>query len=281
MHSQLLEAAATATDGVTSLSDVVRSIKGIVQQLDSEQEAEGHHKDWCQDQQATTRTHIAEHSAIVDQLSAMHSNLVEVIREKTYALVQNQNSITEETEAFAALTQMREDGKHEFERNREETVDAITALNQAIDILAQFYSSQAKGGASFVQTDPNNGRQVVNMIARVRDEFSDAKKHLEDSEASATSAFETARTLHAQMDADLHAEHNTLSVELQTAQQAQSANTDDKNTQVASVGSARQYLSKLSGACGPLLHNFDRRRDLRSQEKGALRDAIKVLEDAS
>merc|ERR1719321_1317182 len=193
---------------ITSLRDVISSIEGIVQQLDHEQEAEGHHKDWCQEQKSTTNTHIAEHTAIVEQLTAVLANLVEVIREKKDALVQNQNSITEETEAFAALTRMREDAKQEFERNLEETTEAMTALNQAIDILAKFYASQSEGGASFAQTDPNSGKQVVNMVSEVRDEFADAKKHLEESEASAVSEFETARTLHTKMDSDLHAERN-------------------------------------------------------------------------
>jgi len=282
MHSQLLQAAATAADGVTSLNDVVSSLQGIVQQLEHEQDAEEKHKDWCEDQTHTTNSHISEHSSIVTQLTAVLANLDEVLAEKNDALVSNQQSIDAENQAFKDLEHLREEGKDEYTKNHEETVEAITALNQAIDILAKFYSSVAlvqQQNPAIAATDPQSGKQVVSMITEVRDEFEAARSHLEEVEAQDEKDFQAARTLHQSVGANLGQERNTLLVEKQTAEQGISTNTEDKGTEQEAVRNAQQYLSRVKSSCGPLIENFERRTQLRENEKSALEDAVKVLKE--
>merc|ERR1719235_3081842 len=107
-------------------------------------------------------------------------------------------------------------------------MDAIQALNEAIEILANFYAKRGKDmpalmqkmqkgvaaaqkhgkvGAflqkqfsSFLEPD---GAKTVSMMSDVRKEFEDAKKNLETEEAASVADFEKLKEKHKKTASDL------------------------------------------------------------------------------
>merc|ERR1719486_231896 len=104
VHSELLATAAMATGSGQALGPVIGQLQELVGRLDEQQRAEEEHKEWCEHELSETAKTKAHHEMLVEEFK----------------------SKIEETEAELA-----------------DYKDAIQALNQAIDILADFYRNDA------------------------------------------------------------------------------------------------------------------------------------------
>merc|ERR1719160_1158752 len=148
-HSAVLSAAAATSLGSDAIDGIINNLKTLIKRIDQEQKMEKEHKDWCEEETGLTNTKIADHSAVVDQMKAMISDLDAVIKEKETDLENKEDDIQEENDNFEAQTQIRTEAKGEFEEDLQDHMDAIQALNEAIEILANFY---AKKKAKLIQT---------------------------------------------------------------------------------------------------------------------------------
>merc|ERR1719335_959857 len=224
-----------------------------------------------------------DHSGIVSSLQGVIADLKEVIKEK----------------------EMREEGKESFEEDLQDHMDAIQALNEAIEILANFYAKRGKNMPGLIQEmqkgakvaqkhgkvgaflqkqftgflEPD-GAKTVGIMSDVRKEFESAKSHLEKEEATAVAEFEQVKNNHKRVDADLNSDRNTLTVEEQTAESSLESAEHDKESNEGEVAAADDYLQQLGKSCYPLIMHFDERTKLRKEEKTAIEDAIKVLRKA-
>jgi len=290
-HSAVLSAAAATSMGSDAIDGVIANLQELIKRIDEEQKTEKEHKDWCEEETGLTNAKVADHSGIVDEMKAMIADLGEVIKEKGISISSNEDDQYDEDDNFGTQTELRAEAKEEFEEDLQDHMDAIQALNEAIEILANFYAKRkAKEGKflqipkkkpSFLQRsmEPSGGK-VVDMMSHTRGEFETAKKHLEEEEAQAVKDFGDVRTLHMKVDADLVADHNQLSVEEQTAEVQLETAKHDKKTNENEVDAANTYLKQLGRSCYPLMMNFDERTRLRKEEKSAIKDAIKVLRTA-
>jgi len=289
-HSAVLSAAAATSMGSDAIDGVIENLKELMRRIDEEQKTEKEHRDWCEEETGLTNAKVTDHSAIVDNLKGVIADLHEVIKEKEIDLDENHDDITGEDDNFEAQIEIRSEEKEEFEEDLQDHMDAIQALNEAIEILANFYAKRKAKGAlvqmphkrlSFLQrsSEPSGGK-VVDMMSKTRGEFEDAKKHLEEDEVEAVKTFEEVRSHHMKVDADLASDKNQLTVEEQTAEVQLDTATHDKGTNENEVAAANNYLNQLGKSCYPLMMHFDERTRLRKEEKSAIKDAIKVLKDA-
>jgi len=222
------------------------------------------------------------------------SDLTEVIKEKEISLQNNADDIQEENDNFEAATEARASAKEEFEENLQDHMDAIQALNEATEILANFYAKRKAASSAMLQvrrtrpsflqrsvdTGKPSGGKVVDMMSETRQEFEQAKKHLEEEEKEAVKDFEEVKKRHFKVASDLNAAGNQLSVEKQTAEMKFDTAKHDKETNENEVEAANSYLQQLGKSCYPLMTHFDERTKLRKEEKAAIKDAIKVLKNA-
>jgi Fe2+ or Zn2+ uptake regulation protein len=148
-HSSVLSAAAATSMGSDAIDDVVKNLQGLITRIGQEQKTEKEHKEWCEQETGLTTTKREDHSAVVGQLKAVMADLSEVIKEKELSLDENQENINDEDSNFGEQSELRSEGKAEFEEDLQDHMDAIQALNEAIEILANFY---AKRAAKLIQT---------------------------------------------------------------------------------------------------------------------------------
>jgi chromosome segregation ATPase len=293
-HSAVLSAAAATSMGSDAIDGVIDNLKKLIQRIDEEQKTEKEHKDWCEEETSLSNKKVTDHSTIVDEQKGVIADLGEVIKEKEIDLDSNEEDIQDEEDNFEAQTEIRKEEKEEFEEDLQDHLDAIQALNEAIEILANFYSKKKAASAAMLQVRPSkvtflqrgmhtgrpSGGKVVDMMSDTRQEFEQAKDHLQKEEEEAVKDFQEVKQRHLKVSSDLAAQRNQLTVEKQTAEMQLDSAKHDMQTNQNEVDAANNYLKQLGLSCYPLIMHFDERTKLRKEEKDAIKDAIKVLRSA-
>lgn len=292
-QSDMLAAAAAAVQGSDALKTVITSLGELILRIDQEQATETQHKEWCESELSTTANKKTTHEGHVETLTQSIADETETIGEKKQALIDVADSITKADKNFDEATRIRTTEKAAFDVELQNLKDAIAALNQAIDILAKHYSKQAGFVQESVGVAPREmapgifdgvyeqkgGSGVVNMISVVRNEFQAGKDHLEKGEAQAIKDYAACKAAYQQARSDLVTNQDKLTVEKQTAEANLAQFGEDKQSHEEEIQASVTYLGQLSGSCDSLLQNFDQRVKLRNEEKGAINQAITVLEN--
>merc|ERR1719321_460275 len=291
LRSGTLATAAAATMGTDAVADVIQALNGLIDRLDADQKMETQHKEWGEEELAATQAKKAHHEATVEDLVQKIADEKATIVEKKQGIQDTIDSIARADHNFEQATAIRQNEKAKFEEELQNYKDALDALNQAIDILSKFYASKGK----FIQEgvapraiapgvfdsayQMKGGAGVIEMIATVRKEYEQGKADLEAAEAQAVIDFNNMKAEYQATRRDLVSQQDRLETELHTAEMNLSQFEEDKKSHEDEIASAKVYLGQLGQSCDSLLKNYDKRVDLRNEEKGAIKKAIDVLEN--
>jgi chromosome segregation ATPase len=298
-HSELLAVAAAAAmsgAGGEALANVIVKLEGLLKRIDEEQAMEDEHKAWCETEMSTTQQKKTEHEANVAKLTQEIADTTEVIKEKIQAIADTEDAIKAADAAYQEATQLRAEQKAAYEVELQNYKDAVSALNEAIDILAKFY---AKGGAlletgvdadaapradapgTFSGGYEKKGGGVVKMLSETRHEFEVGKANLIQAETEAQADYDAAEKDYRARRSSLVEAKNTFTVELQTAQNKLEQAKEDKQASEEEIASAVAYLAQLNKSCKSLLENYQDRVNMRNDEKKAINEAIGVLKEVA
>ena len=223
----------------------------------------------------------------VDYLQALKQKIEDTqgeIADKQQGIKDTMESIQTADTEFNELKDERAKAKQEFETEHADYVDAIQALNQAIDILADFYRDSAliqQPALSLIQIKQpvvpdaaaradmpdmqtlsggyvkKGGGAVVQILKTTRQDFQTGQHNLELEEAQQVKDFEAAKDAYTKSRADLVDAGNRFQAELQGAQlslaQAETDLADNKDK----VQAATTYLGQVGGSCNVLIQNFE------------------------
>jgi len=306
LHSELLATAAMTTGSGEALIPVIGQLTDLVRRLDEQQHAEEEHKAWCENELAETNKQKSHHEMLVAQLKQSIEETEAVIAEKKQAIADTLDAIKTADEEFKEMEAVRAKEKQDYEAEHADYVDAINALNQAIDILGDFYrESFVQGPMSFVQVHQvpvpgasvkadvpemqtltgnyvrKGGGHVVNILKTTRQDFEAGKHHLEQEEEQAVKDFLASKAAYEKSRADLVDAGNRLNAELQTASLALTQYQSDLASNEDKVMSLTNYLAQVGGSCNMLIENFGMRTKMRNDEKEAITQAINVLQSAA
>jgi hypothetical protein len=301
IHSELLATAALATGSGQALAPVVQQLNELVGRLDEQQHQEEEHKEWCEKELSETAKTKSHHESLVDQLKGKIEDSKGVIEDKKQSISDTADAIKTADEEYLELKDVRAKAKADFEAEHADYVDAIQALNQAIDLLGDFYRS----GSAMIQSDQTQvyvpdaadrdgapsmgltgsyekkgGAKVVAILRDTRLEFSAGKEHLEKQEAQQVADFEASTAAYQKSRADLVDAGNRLSAELQSAELALAQQQGDLKANEDKVMQATTYLAQVGGSCNVLIDNFPTRTKMRTEEKETILKAIGILQSA-
>merc|ERR1719389_1322364 len=301
-HSELLATAAATTGSASTLEPVVAQLEGLITRLDEQEKQEEAHKDWCNSEISTTTAKQDHHNGLVQELDLQIADTQAVIGEKQQQIDDIADAIKDADSSFDQLSQTRQKAKADFDAEHRDYVDAITALNQAIDILGDFYRTQQ---SSFVQVHKQvfvpdsadrsetpgmttltgsyvkkGGAAVVATLRDTRKEFEAGKLDIELFEKKQVEEFEADQAAYTTERNTLVESGNRLAAEFQTAQQQLSVFQDDRDTNTREATAANSYLKQLGSSCRALLDHFADRSKLRAEEKKAISDAVAILSAA-
>jgi chromosome segregation ATPase len=299
IHSELLATAAMATGSGQALAPVVTQLNELVSRLDEQQRQEEEHKEWCEKELSETAKTKSHHENLVDELKGKIEDTKGVIEDKKQSISDTADAIKTADQEYVELKDVRAKAKADFEAEHADYVDAIQALNQAIDLLGDFYRS----GSAMVQTDQvyvpgsadragapsmgltgsyekKGGAKVVSILSDTRKEFAAGKDSLEKQEAQQVADFEASTVAYQKTRADLVDAGNRLAAELQSAQLALAQQQGDLKTNEDKVMQATAYLAQVGGSCNVLIDNFPTRTKMREEEKESILKAIGILQSA-
>merc|ERR1719456_759450 len=246
-QSALLDAAAMASMSSSAMDEIIKNLEGLIHRIDEEQKFETEHKEWCEKETGLTTQKRDDHRYICEDLKGILANLAEVVEEKKTDLGINEGDQNDEEVTWEERDKIRVEEHDEFEHDLNDHIEAINALNEAIDILAKYYASRDAKGASFAQLGLNAasfaslfgpGGKVVGMLSETRHEFEVGKQTLEKEEAEAVTEYTTDKAIHVKEETDLEHQEDTLTVEKQTTEQQIEQNKDDLTSNTDEVKSA-------------------------------------------
>jgi len=300
LHSELLATAAMTTGSGEALVPVIGQLNELVTRLDEQQRSEEEHKEWCEHELTQTAKTKSHHEQLVVAAQSNIEDDTAIISEKKQSLADTFSAIETGDKEFEEAKSLRAKAKADFEAEHADYVDSISALNQAIDILADFYreaqesliqSNQVPvpGAASREDAAPmmtggyvkKGGGAVVSILKETRQDFSAGMHSLEAQEAQEVADFEATTAAYTKTRADLVDAGNRLNAELQASNLALAQHQTDLSENTEKVQSATQYLAQVGGSCNMLIDNFATRTKLRADEKQAIQDAIGVLQQAA
>jgi len=145
-QSALLEAAATASMGSEVMDEIIKNLDGLLSRIDEEQKFETEHKEWCEEETGLTTKKREDHRYICDTLKGVLADLAAVVVEKKEDLGINAGDQNGEEMSFDERTELRGEEKSEFNQDLADHIEAINALNDAINILAKYYASRDARG---------------------------------------------------------------------------------------------------------------------------------------
>merc|ERR1719463_283132 len=291
LRSGTLATAAAATMGTDAVADVIQALNGLIDRLDADQKMETAHKDWCEAELAATQAKKEHHEATVEDLIQKIADEKATIVEKKQGIQDTIDSIARADHNFEVATKIRADEKEKFEEELQNYKDALDALNQAIDILSKFYATKGKflqegvapraiaPGVFDSAYQMKGGAGVIEMIATVRKEYESGKADLENAEAQAVIDYNNMKAEYQAARRDLVTQQDRLETELHTAEMNLSQFEEDKKSHEDEIAATKVYQGQLGQSCDSLLKNYDKRVDLRKEEKAAIKKAIDVLEN--
>jgi len=283
-----------------ALVPVIGQLQEMIHRLDEQQHAEAEHKAWCETELAQTAATKAHHEQMVTDLKQSIEDTNAVIAEKQQNIADTAEAISTADTEFKEVEEVRAKAKADYETELADYKDSISALNQAIDILAEFY----RDDASFIQLGSRvrqvpgaaarsdapatmgnyvrkGGGHVVSILKETRLDFQAGMQSLEVQETQQVADFEATKAAYEKTRADLVDAGNRLAAELQTAQLGLAQAETDLHENQEKVAAATSYLAQVGGSCNILIENFSERTRLRGEEKQAITDAIGILQEAA
>jgi hypothetical protein len=293
-------------------SGMFDSIKNMIQKmifhLMDEQKNEDEHKHWCDKEVTNTALMITEKTEKKEDAEATITQLAEKIQGLKNGITANQDSVALSEKEISERTADRAAEKAENDATIKDAEDAQTAVADAIAVLTTFYKNsgevQKEAWESFVQvrrhknepgetapepelwsddayTGTEGGASVIGMLEKVATDFAEMESQARADETEQQDAF----------DAWLTAEHmdkaeKTTDTEMKNSRKGRYE--DKKSGQEESLEhttkeleSTNQYELDLQKACVEgETDGYAVRKDARTQEISALREAQEILEKA-
>jgi len=283
-------------------SQVFDQIKNMIQKmifhLMDEQKNEDEHKKWCDKEITNTELMLTEKTAKSQDATSTITQLAEKIQNLKNGIKENQDFIAETTEEIATRTEDRAEDKKENEATIKDAEDAQAAIAEAIAVLKTFYKETGEvakeSWEAFVQSEPEpelwgedreytgteGGAAVIGMLENCATDFAEMESKARADETKHQDAYDTFLT-QAKMDNAAR----TKDTEMKEARKGRfsdkkSGKEDSLEHTTKELEGTKQYRKDLEHACEEGDSTYGARKDARTQEITALREAQGILDKA-
>merc|ERR1719506_845700 len=293
------------------------SIKNMIQKmifhLMDEQKNEDEHKHWCDKELTNTDLMITEKTAKKDDSEATITQLTEKIQDLKNGITSNQDAVALSEKEISDRTADRAAAKAENSATIKDAEDAQSAVAEAIAVLTTFYKNsgevQKEAWESFAQTSATvrragnepgetapepelwgsdadtytgteGGASVIGMLEKVATDFAEMESQARADETEQQDVFDAFLT-----DTHMDKAEKTKDTDMKNSRKGRYE--DKKSGQEESLEhttkeleSTEQYEQDLQKACVDGDSSYAARKDARTQEISALREAQDILEKA-
>jgi len=265
---------------------VKQMIKNLLVKLMEEANQEADHKAYCDAELATNKQTRDNKAAEVEQQTAEVEKLTADSEKLSIEIQQLSDAIAEIKGQQAEATKMRIEEKAQNAQTVADAKDAQVAVQQAIVVLKDFYSSAS--GPSMLQTrkrnkEPYQGMQdskggVVGMLEVILSDFARLEAGTSSQEDADAAGYEK---FMAEADQDAAVK----STEMQHKENRKSE-TDETNRNLkkdltltqGELDAALDYYAKLKAGCIDQGFSYEKRVQMRKEEIVSLQEALKILD---
>mmetsp|Transcript_138033 Transcript_138033/g.385062 ORF Transcript_138033/g.385062 Transcript_138033/m.385062 type:complete len:665 (+) Transcript_138033:95-2089(+) len=268
---------------------VVEMIKELLDKLTEQASSEADHKQWCDGELKANKLRRNSATTAVERLSAE----VEELAAKIAAMAAELATLSKEQASLAtAMTEATVFRQREAAENEAAIKDASQAqeaLKKALEILREFYASQA----SFVQRTKQvpemqaykgmQGSQkgIIGMLEVIESDFARLET---DTRASETQAAEQYKEFMAESKASKESKHKLevqLKLDKDQAEFEQGRKKDDLDAASKELAAANTYYDSLKPPCLVVHVSYEDRAARRKEEIAALKEAYEILDRKS
>ena len=280
-------------------------IKGMMQKmifrLMSEQKDEDDHKNWCDLETEKNTESKSDKKAKMEALDAKIKDMDAAIKLLVEQVSANDEKVKEIEEYVAEETEMRDENHAEILATIKDSQDAQKAVTQATGVLKDFYKSSGEVAkepweflqtgarlpespdtwdSSYTGTSGGGAQKVLDLLDATMVKFSEMEADAKAADVTDQKNFEEDRA--------------AKKVEMETTKQDSQMKTSKKDSLQGKMEAAaaqlksttaehdavEQYLKDLEPACGTGDSSYEDRKQARSDEITALRNAQGILEEA-
>jgi len=268
---------------------VKKMIKDLIVRLMEEANEEAEHKGWCDTELSTNEQTRKEKTSAVETLHAEIDELGASIAKLTQEITDLTAEIASVDKAVAEATALREDEKSTNTATIKDSVEAQTAVAQALTVLKEFYEKAAEA-TSLLQTkqkpeifdEPYQGMQsenggVVGMLEVIQSDFARLETDTKATEAEAQRLFDEFSS-----ESAVNRAANAKDVEHKTTKKINqegaltSKKADLEGTQ-KELDAALAYYDKLKPSCVDAGVSYEDRVARRKEEIESLQEALRIL----
>jgi hypothetical protein len=261
---------------------VKKMVKDLMVKLMEEATAEMEHKGWCDTELTTNKMTRDKKSADVDSLTLEVEDLTATISRLGQESSDLAAEVAEMDKEAEATSEMRSQTKAANAASIKDAKAAITAVEQAMSVLKDFYARSAESAALIqASADPTSqaeGGGIVDMLEVILSDFTRLDSETTAAEATDLQSFKE-RMFQYKKDRALKAQQISQKDEKKTDKSSalHSAQVDLKSTE-ESLDKAEKYYKSIKPQCVDSGITYGERKQKREEEIQSLEEALKILQ---
>jgi len=272
LASRMAAAIRRAKGGDDPFAKVKELIKGMIEKLLSDGQADASHKAYCDHELGESAEKKADRTAQVDKLSseidsmnsksAMLKEQVAVLQKQLAGLARSQ----------AEMDSIRSQEKGEFGSNKAEMQEGIKGIQMALKVLRDYYAQDAAHSSA-----DGAGSGIVGMLEVVESDFTKGLAEMTATEQSSASDYnkESQSNKITKATKDQAVKYKTK--EFKGLDKSVAEASSDRATVKQELNAVNSYLGQLDSMCVAKPEAYGERKGRREAEIAGLKDALEIL----
>jgi len=249
-------------------------IKGMIEKLLSDAQADASHKAYCDKELAESNEKKTDRTAKIEKLSAEIDSMSSSSAKLKEQVAVLQKQLAALATSQAEMDKIRMEEKTEFEANKKEMEDGIKGVKLALKVLRDYYAKGDKAHA----TDDGSSGGIVGMLEVVESDFTKGLAEMTATEQSSAADYnkESKGNEITKATKDQSVKYKTK--EFKGLDKAVAEANSDRATVKEELAAVNNYLKQLDPMCIAKPETYGERKERRESEIAGLKEAMSILE---
>jgi chromosome segregation ATPase len=273
LASRMAAAVRRAKGGADPFAKVKELIKGMIEKLLSDAQADATQKAYCDKELAESASKKADRTATIDKLSAKIDSMTSKSSQLKEQVAGLQNQLADMARSQAEMDSIRSEEKATYNTNSAEMEEGIKGVKMALKVLRDYYAQDAAHGSA-----GGAGGGIVGMLEVVESDFTKGLAEMNATEQASQSDYDRESK-----ENDISKATKDQSVKYKTKEfkgldKAVSEANSDRGTVKEELNAVNNYLKQLDSICIAKPESYGERKARRESEISGLKDALEILE---
>jgi hypothetical protein len=253
----------------------VRSmIESMISKLLEQANEEATHDSFCRSELSKSKKAHVDRSNRADETQSRIDEANANIALGKEQIAELESELHNIVKASKQASTLRAKEKAAYEKSSSEYKQSITAVNNAISVLSEYYRN-----ASLLQTERRDdaGHMIIEVLTNAEAEFSKTLATIEANESKGVAVYNTLTQENHVSKAAKETEKKGKQSELRQLSVALKNHSEDRQTVSDELDALNDYLDKLKAQCQSKAMTYDERKQKREAEIQGLKEALGVL----